>query len=130
MIVVTGTTVACASQNLQRAGTGNRAGVVATIGSQHEPFRLEAQPTIGVLVACPKKRMRVRLIKKLAEVIDGIDLTAVKAGDVLNLERSEAQLLIVSHQKRTMEAADCLYGVTMQPGGSSKLVAERMRQSV
>lgn len=95
MIVVTGTTVACASQNLQRAGTGNRAGVVATIGSQHEPFRLEAQPTIGVLVACPKKRMRVRLIKKLAEVIDGIDLTAVKAGDVLNLERSEAQLLIV-----------------------------------
>ncbi|HUP74562.1 MAG TPA: chromosome segregation protein SMC [Acidimicrobiales bacterium] len=44
--------------------------------------------------------------------------------------RNEAQLLIVSHQKRTMEAADCLYGVTMQPGGSSKLVAERMRQSV
>ncbi len=26
--------------------------------------------------------------------------------------------LIVSHQKRTMEAADCLFGVTMQPGGS------------
>ena len=44
--------------------------------------------------------------------------------------RNEAQLLIVSHQKRTMEAADCLYGVTMQPGGSSKLVAERLRESV
>jgi chromosome segregation ATPase len=24
-----------------------------------------------------------------------------------------------------MEAADCLYGVTMQPGGSSKVVSER-----
>ncbi|MEO5679627.1 MAG: AAA family ATPase, partial [Acidimicrobiales bacterium] len=41
--------------------------------------------------------------------------------------RTEAQLLIVSHQKRTMEAADCLYGVTMQPGGSSKVVSERVR---
>ena len=40
--------------------------------------------------------------------------------------RREAQLVVVSHQKRTMEAADCLYGVTMQPGGSSKVVSERM----
>ncbi len=39
--------------------------------------------------------------------------------------RNEAQLIIVSHQKRTMEAADCLYGVTMAPGGSSKIVSER-----
>ncbi len=40
--------------------------------------------------------------------------------------RREAQLLIVSHQKRTMEAADCLYGVTMQPGGSSRVVSEKV----
>jgi chromosome segregation protein len=40
--------------------------------------------------------------------------------------RDEAQLIIVSHQKRTMEAADCLFGVTMQPGGSSKVVSERI----
>jgi chromosome segregation protein len=39
--------------------------------------------------------------------------------------RKEAQLLIVSHQKRTMEAGDCLVGVSMQPGGSSKVVTER-----
>ena len=39
--------------------------------------------------------------------------------------RQEAQLVIVSHQKRTMEAADVLYGVTMSPGGSSKVVSER-----
>ena len=39
--------------------------------------------------------------------------------------RNEAQLLVVSHQKRTMEAADCLLGVTMQPGGSSKVIVER-----
>jgi chromosome segregation protein len=39
--------------------------------------------------------------------------------------RQEAQLLIVSHQKRTMEAGDCLLGVSMQPGGSSKVVTEK-----
>jgi chromosome segregation protein len=40
--------------------------------------------------------------------------------------RREAQLLVVSHQKRTMEAGDCLLGVTMQPGGSSRVVTERV----
>jgi chromosome segregation protein len=39
--------------------------------------------------------------------------------------RKDAQLLIVSHQKRTMEAGDSLLGVSMQPGGSSKVVTER-----
>jgi chromosome segregation protein len=40
--------------------------------------------------------------------------------------RDDAQLLVVSHQKRTMEAADCLYGVSMAPGGSSRVVSERV----
>ena len=39
--------------------------------------------------------------------------------------RTEAQLVIVSHQKRTMESADSLYGVTMESGGSSRVVSER-----
>jgi chromosome segregation protein len=46
--------------------------------------------------------------------------------DLVREFREEAQLIIVSHQKRTMEAADVLYGVTMQPGGSSKVVSERV----
>jgi len=40
--------------------------------------------------------------------------------------RRDAQLVIVSHQKRTMEAADCLYGVSMAEAGSSRVVSERM----
>jgi chromosome segregation protein len=43
--------------------------------------------------------------------------------------RDEAQLLIVSHQKRTMEAADCLYGVSMAPGGSSVVVSQRLERT-
>lgn len=46
--------------------------------------------------------------------------------ELVNEFRESAQLLIVSHQKRTMEAADVLYGVTMEPGGSSKVVSERV----
>ncbi|HLU43089.1 MAG TPA: AAA family ATPase, partial [Microthrixaceae bacterium] len=45
--------------------------------------------------------------------------------DLVNEFRRTAQLIIVSHQKRTMEAADVLYGVTMEPGGSSKVVSEK-----
>ena len=40
--------------------------------------------------------------------------------------RSRAQLIIVTHQQQTMEAADVLYGVTMEPGGSSQAVRKDM----
>jgi chromosome segregation protein len=44
--------------------------------------------------------------------------------------RKDAQLLVVSHQKRTMEAGDSLLGVSMQPGGSSRVVTERVSSTV
>ncbi|HDH02913.1 MAG TPA: hypothetical protein ENH15_01545, partial [Actinobacteria bacterium] len=40
--------------------------------------------------------------------------------------RGSAQLLIVTHQQQTMESADVLYGVTMEPGGSSQALTKRM----
>jgi chromosome segregation protein len=43
--------------------------------------------------------------------------------------RADAQLLLVSHQKRTMEAADFLYGVSMKPGGSSRVVSEKVTET-
>ncbi|MCY4102293.1 MAG: AAA family ATPase [bacterium] len=39
--------------------------------------------------------------------------------------RATAQLILVTHQKPTMEIADSLYGVTMRPGGTSRVIAER-----
>ena len=47
--------------------------------------------------------------------------------DLVDEFRAEAQLVLVTHQKRTMEAADVIYGVTLQPGGASKVVSERPR---
>jgi chromosome segregation protein len=46
--------------------------------------------------------------------------------DLVHEFRNEAQLLVVSHQKRTMEAADCLYGVSMAGNGVSKVVSRRL----
>ena len=37
-----------------------------------------------------------------------------------------AQFIIVTHQKRTMDAADCLYGVSMGGNGVSKVVSRRL----
>jgi chromosome segregation protein len=47
--------------------------------------------------------------------------------ELLDDTREHAQLLVVSHQRRTMEAADALYGVSMQADGVSKVVSRRLR---
>ncbi len=40
--------------------------------------------------------------------------------------RAHAQMVVITHQQQTMEAADTLYGVTMEPGGSSQVIAKRL----
>jgi chromosome segregation protein len=55
--------------------------------------------------------------------------------DDLNIDRflallrrysSRAQFIVVTHQKRTMDAADSLYGVSMGADGISKVVSQRL----
>ncbi|WP_338484242.1 AAA family ATPase [Streptomyces sp. SCSIO 75703] len=38
-----------------------------------------------------------------------------------------SQLIVITHQKRTMEVADALYGVSMQGDGVSKVIGQRLR---
>lgn len=40
--------------------------------------------------------------------------------------RSDTQLLVISHQRRTMEDADVLYGVSMQADGVSRVVSQKL----
>ena len=42
--------------------------------------------------------------------------------------RERTQFIMITHQKRTMEAADVLYGVTMGPDGASQVVSARMAE--
>ena len=41
--------------------------------------------------------------------------------------RSSSQLIVVTHQKRTMELADILYGVSVRSDGASRVISERLR---
>ncbi|MEY4554329.1 MAG: hypothetical protein RL197_756, partial [Actinomycetota bacterium] len=43
--------------------------------------------------------------------------------------RASSQLIIVTHQKRTMEIADALYGVSMRQDGVSAVVGQRLGES-
>ena len=43
--------------------------------------------------------------------------------------REKSQLIIITHQKRTMEIADALYGVTMKGDGVSEVISQRIRES-
>ena len=42
--------------------------------------------------------------------------------------KAQAQFLIVTHQRRTMEVADILYGVTMQKDGVSKVISQKLEE--
>ena len=66
-------------------------------------------------------------------VLDEIEaaLDDVNIGRLVQLlrdYRERTQFVIITHQKRTMEAADVLYGVTMGQDGASQVVSARMAE--
>ena len=64
-------------------------------------------------------------------VFDEVDasLDDVNIGRFLTLVKKfseKQQIIIITHQKRTMEVADTIYGVTMQSNGISKIISEKI----
>jgi chromosome segregation protein len=54
------------------------------------------------------------------------DLNIDRFLELLRSYSSQAQFIVVTHQKRTMEAADSLYGVSMGEDGISKVISRRL----
>ena len=48
----------------------------------------------------------------------------------LDTIRGGTQIIMISHQRRTMEMADLLYGVSMRSDGVSKLVSQKLDQAI
>ena len=48
--------------------------------------------------------------------------------DVLEELRENSQLIVITHQKRTMEIADALYGVSMRGDGVTHVISQRLRE--
>jgi len=66
-------------------------------------------------------------------LLDEVDASLDEANvhrynDVIRQMCAQSQFILVTHNKRTMEIADVLYGVTMEEPGISKLVSVRMRE--
>ena len=63
----------------------------------------------------------------LDEVEAALDDTNIgRFSELLRTYADRAQFIVITHQKRTMEAADVLYGVTMGPDGVSQIVSRRL----
>jgi chromosome segregation protein len=43
--------------------------------------------------------------------------------------RTSSQIILITHQKRTMEIADALYGVTMRGDGVTQVISQRLRDA-
>jgi chromosome segregation protein len=48
--------------------------------------------------------------------------------EVIDELRTSSQLIVITHQKRTMEAADALYGVAMRGDGVTRVISQRLRE--
>jgi chromosome segregation protein len=66
------------------------------------------------------------VLDEVEAALDDVNLQRLL--DVIVEFRASSQLIIVTHQKRTMEIADTLYGVSMQSSGVSKVVSQRLRE--
>src|SRR3954453_12685775 len=65
----------------------------------------------------------------LDEVEAALDDTNIgRFVELLRRYADQAQFIVITHQKRTMEAADSLYGVTMGGDGVSQIVSRRVPQ--
>src|SRR5262249_21809152 len=63
----------------------------------------------------------------LDEVEAALDDTNIgRFTELLRTYADRAQFIVITHQKRTMEAADVLYGVTMGQDGVSQIVSRRL----
>jgi chromosome segregation protein len=67
------------------------------------------------------------ILDEVEAALDDVNLHRFLA--LLEEFRKEAQLLVVTHQKRTMDVAECLHGVSQRPSEGSVVVSEKIGAS-
>jgi len=80
---------------------------------------------VAFLVALFKARPSpFYVLDEVEAALDDVNLGRLL--EVIEELRASSQLIVITHQKRTMEAADALYGVSMRGDGVSKVISQRM----
>ena len=64
------------------------------------------------------------VMDEVEAALDDVNLTRLI--DAFNELRAHAQLIIITHQQRTMSIADALYGVTMRADGVTAVVSQKL----
>ena len=83
---------------------------------------------VAMLVAIFKSRPSpFYVLDEVEAALDDVNLGRLLG--VLEELRENSQLIIITHQKRTMEIADALYGVTMRGDGVTEVISQRLRES-
>jgi chromosome segregation protein len=83
---------------------------------------------VAMLVAIFKSRPSpFYVLDEVEAALDDVNLGRLLG--VLEELRESSQLIIITHQKRTMEIADALYGVTMRGDGVTEVISQRLRES-
>jgi chromosome segregation protein len=132
-------------RKFERLFGGGRADLVMADDDAPDPgIEIVAEPpgkklqSLSLLSAGERALAATALVFALLEVrpspfcvLDEVDAALDEANvgrftDVLRNAALKSQFVVVTHRKGTMEAADALYGVTMEESGVSKLISVRM----
>ena len=65
------------------------------------------------------------VMDEVEAALDEVNLTRLVG--LLDELRTSSQLIVITHQKLTMEAADALYGVSMRGDGITQVISQRIR---
>ena len=83
---------------------------------------------VAMLIAIFKARPSpFYVLDEVEAALDDVNLGRLLV--ILEELRESSQLIIITHQKRTMEIADALYGVTMRGDGVTEVISQRLRDS-
>lgn len=127
---------------------GGRAQLVLTQPDDllHTGIEIEAQPpgkklqSLSLLSGGERSLTAIALLFAIIQVrpvpfciLDEVEAALDEAnvsrfGRYLKSNQNNAQFIVVTHRKGTMEAADALYGVTMEESGVSKVLSVKLEQ--
>jgi chromosome segregation protein len=78
--------------------------------------------TLAIFMARPSP---FYVMDEVEAALDEVNLSRLLT--IIEELRDKSQVLMVTHQKRSMEIADALYGVTMRDDGVSTVISQRLR---
>jgi chromosome segregation protein len=82
---------------------------------------------VALLVAIFKARPSpFYVMDEVEAALDDVNLGRLL--EIFGELQADSQLIVITHQKRTMEIADALYGVTMRRDGVTTVVSQRLRE--